>query len=651
MQNLQKNIDDKWDDCWPVSSLRPLTILDLISYVFFIKKLDDRELINKKLRGIQDSTFVYTKEVEEFTWSRLQNMDARQIHDLFTKENGIIDLMMRYAHSDSLYSDFFKAPLLLTPTPKLLLKVIEILNIIESSDTDTQAAISDYLFNKAANTGHNGQALIPENMARLMVAIAGPAAKEVTCDPSAGNGSLAINAARYIAGTNNSPVAPFENDAAAGMLITMESDLIQLRLAAMNMLLHGIKNPVAEILDILPGGNTRLPGKPTLILSNLFFTEVEGNMRVEGDRVKPGTRGREIVLLNLILENMGHGARAVVMVPEYLLKNMTPEIKKIRQDIINNYNLEGVIYLPSKSNSLFSGAGMLIFNKHESITTDHVWFCKMKTNREGTRNEESLPNGSRNDFLASAELYEENDILNQWKNRETPEINDPGNSFYITAYDIKDNDYNLNFNDYKLIQKGRKLNKKIENTDNKENPVLATRKEHLHDFFEDTVPVLEKKPGRKILSAVILALIVLSAATGIYFFYSKNNNFPAGGPGKLADSVSNVNIGNTAVQPQPGTKNRNKSTSGRKDVLKPSLKKNNVNTPAGVSKQYTVITKAYFYSEPNTGKRRSFYLQPRKDLVLNSTNEQNGFEYVVYVNKKGETTKGWLNKQDLQPVE
>ncbi len=31
--------------------------------------------------------------------------------------------------------------------------------------------------------------------------------------------------------------------------------------------------------------------------------------------------------------------------------------------------------------------------------------------------------------------------------------------------------------------------------------------------------------------------------------------------------------------------------------------------------------------------------------------EQNGFVYIIYVNKNGETTKGWINKKDLQPVQ
>ncbi|MEO8765607.1 MAG: N-6 DNA methylase [Ginsengibacter sp.] len=652
LQNLQRDIDEKWDECWPISSLRPLAILDLMSYIYFIKKLDDRELINKRLQGIQDEGFVYTKEVDEFSWSRLQNMDVQSIHDLFTGEHGMINLMTHYSRSNSLYSDFFKAPLILTPTPKLLLKVIELINVIESSDSAIQSGIGDYLFDKAGITGQDGQVFIPENIAWLMVAIAEPGIDDMTCDPSAGNGSLVINAARYISNRNNES-SKNESFGSRGMLKSMESDLLLLRLAAMNIMLHGIKDPGLEILDILPEGSTKLPEQTALIISNLFSVEGASNIQVEGDTLKSGRSGKEIVLLNLILDNMHPGGRAVVIVPEYVLNNIAPEIKKIRQDIINNYNLEGVIYLPQKNSSLFSRAGILIFNKHETVTTSNVWFWKMKASNERLENDKTLRSKVQNGLLSSSELFEVNDILNQWKNRAEIQPGDLENCFCITAYDIKDNDYKLNFSDYKIIQKNREINKTPGIADDKKNPVVSIKKEHLHHFFEDSVPLQKKKRRSKVLRAVIPILIIISGAASFYFFYPTNFNF-MNDPKKIVDSVSNTSLRDTSKRSISEPGNENKPATGRKDITKATIKNNKLNIsqdPPVFSTAYTVISKAYFYSAPDTAKRRSLFLDARKDLVLTSTNEQNGFEYVVYVNKKGQTTKGWLNKKDLQPVE
>ena len=66
----------------------------------------------------------------------------------------------------------------------------------------------------------------------------------------------------------------------------------------------------------------------------------------------------------------------------------------------------------------------------------------MKTSKEGKRNEQSLQNDAQNDFLASSELHEVNDILNQWKNREDIQINilnsnNPGNSFLYNSLRYK----------------------------------------------------------------------------------------------------------------------------------------------------------------------------------------------------------------------
>ncbi len=202
--HLQKRLDEKWNNCWPVSDLRPLALLDLISYLFFIKKLDDWELIHQKVKSAGSENFIYTKEMEEFTWSRLQNLNARQIQQLFNKEHGVIDLMNNYAHLNTLYSDFFKAPLLIDPTPKLIFNAIEIINIIETSDKISQGAIIEYLFSKSKLTAQNGHEFLPDYISSFIVSIAEPESNDVILDPSAGNGSLLINAYKYISDSNSS---------------------------------------------------------------------------------------------------------------------------------------------------------------------------------------------------------------------------------------------------------------------------------------------------------------------------------------------------------------------------------------------------------------------------------------------------------------
>jgi serine/threonine-protein kinase len=63
-----------------------------------------------------------------------------------------------------------------------------------------------------------------------------------------------------------------------------------------------------------------------------------------------------------------------------------------------------------------------------------------------------------------------------------------------------------------------------------------------------------------------------------------------------------------------------------------------------------VNDKAYFHNEPNEGSRRNAFINRWNNAILAALNEENNFIYVVYVNKEGQTSKGWLRKSDLSRI-
>jgi type I restriction enzyme M protein len=655
---LKKNIDQKWDNCWPVSSLKPLAVLDLIAYIFFIKKLDDHGLITKKLSVASADQFIYTREIEEFSWSKLKGADAQTIHELFTKKSGLLELMKLYGTSDSLYSKYFKIPSLVPPTSKLLINVIDIINEIESSDASTKTALVEYLFRKTEVTSQSGNEIISDFVSRLMVSIAEPTAEDLIWDPATGNGSLLISAANFIENSYSTFLKPEK-------LKGMESNVVQLRLAGMRMMLHGIKDPN---IDFSPTEEIQLTEKPSLILSNLLFTNIESNMAIEGEIPVPSSLKKEILLLEQILQNLPSGARAVILVPEILLKSKSAEMIKVRQNIVDDYHLEGVINLPQISNSLFSAAGILIFNK--SNETDNVWFCKMERSRKRRTVNESFAGNDKSDWLASVQLSEINDILNKWKHRSSSSANKTDNNFYITAYDIKENHYNLNINDYKLINPLAETNTETESISvDKKNPLIATRRENLHEFFETSTPLVEKKKKRRMLPAAILLIILLTGAF-FYFYNLKGNNLVKNLTGrfisqhKVADTLSkrkpadSTNLAKAnAIKTSP-TATQSSSNNNKKPVIDSvdssvvtDPEETKPNTDSTLPHGYTVVNKTWFYRTPDTTDQKNLFLEPRPNLVLTPTNEENGFVYVVYINKKGEATRGWLNKKDLARIQ
>jgi len=634
--NLKQLIDEKWDNCWPVSNLRPIAILDLAGYIYFLKKSDDLDLISKKVSSLKSSHFILTKEIEEFTWSQFKDMDAQAIHDLFTRQFGILDLMNEYAQSDFLYSRFFRTPLMLKPTSRLLLNVIELVNLIESSGTATQCEIIEYLLNKAQTTQNDPQ-FIPQYISTLMVSISEPRVDDLICDISSGNGSLLIDAAEYI--ENNQP---HSKQPLSRNLKGLESNASLLRIAGMRMMLHGMNEPDVELLTSTEVTFTQ---KPTLLISSLLpVANADHTFRED----EAADEQMEIILLNNILKNLEAGSRAIVLVSENLLKSFLPEFENIRKEMVDDTKLEGVIHLSPRSKS-YSAAGILIFNKHESETTSEVWFCKMEKPKKKRTINETIINSNQNEILLSEELAEVNVLFDQWKKRK--EISNR-NCFFINVYDIKKNNYNLNFNDYKLISSGLQSDNPVEKNDQIQadgKAIVATKKDSLQHFYAGPPPLKKRKRKRKVVSPLLLILILVITAGWSYLYYVKDHKKMTSYGMTDLDSVKTIS--NLPVQSSkipPGIKEKTKKKADTKNI---SPEVNKVEHLQNGSKRYTVVNKTYFHSAPDSSKRKSFYLQPRQDLVLIPTQEENGFVYVVYINKKGESTHGWLAKKDLEPVD
>lgn len=639
---LQKRLDEKWNNCWPVSDLRPLALLDLISYLFFIKKLDDWELIHEKVKAAAPENFIFTNEIETFTWSKLQTLNARQIQQLFSKENGVIELMNNYAQTNALFSDFFKAPLLIEPTPKLILNSIEIINIIETSDKISQGAIIEYLFSKSKITAQNGHEFLPEPISKLLVSIAEPSNEDVVLDPCVGNGSLLINSYRYISENNKLAKSAAFNHLNELKISGLETDLVQLRLAGINMVLHGIKNPK---IHFTPAKDKNFTHKPSLIISNLLFTSdgiAENN--TEALRLE-----KENSLLNEILESLNNSGRAIVLVPQTILNSGNPAIIKTRKHIVENFNLEGVITLAPKSDSMFSSACVLVFNRFHSTTSD-VWFYKWANKKKKTVHEALA---EKNSVTVDFELNELVEILNQWKSRKELRNDISRNSFFIPASHIKTNNYHLSFNDYKLIRQQDGMNEKNDETIVDESgKILAAKKENLHEFFETSAALPKEKTRNHLAPVLIILLILLTGAGAFYWFYLRNDHHHLYTGKKITDTSNSFKVSNVSENTPSDTTAKNENPASNpapQQVQNTDTASTSINSAEAT--KYTVINKAYFHYQPDSTKKKPVFLTPRKDLVLSPKEEKNGFVYVVYVNSRGESTHGWLSKKDLEAVE
>jgi type I restriction enzyme M protein len=686
---VRTNIDKSWEACWPTNSLRPLVLLDLISYLLFIKKLEENKLIpGKQLETFGDIP-VNKIDYGELSWKMLKDLDPQSLHRLFTKEVGIPDLMKSYGNSNRMYSIFVKEPLLLTPTARLLCNMVDIIKLMESEDEGVRALIFEYLINKAEVVAQNGQVYAPDYIVKLMVAMMQPASEDVIGDPSAGNGSFLVNSAMYIADKNSAAFSNLQNDAIANIYKGIECDLVQLRIGAMNMILHGIEDPKLEGLNVFSKTNLSLREQPTLILSNLFFESVEDKKAPVDPPAEQGeqaeSRRPEIRLLNLIVKNLQRGGRAAVICRENILYDNGAEIKTIRRHIIDDQKLEAVISLPGKAGSLFSNPCIIVFTKPQLGTTNKVWFYKMEPKNKGAVKKDSAEYLDEND--------EATDILARWKNeKEESDRSRTERSFYVPIDEIKNNNYNLSFYEYRKI--GQESIYALPETSvngKKSVPAEEIQKQVEAYAIESSEPPV--RAGKKYLRLFGSLLVIGITVASLYFVFSKNKSIDPVSPSvpaKITAAAPQVKqlppvnkvikkSAETGMLSQDQIKAILKDTAGilhfqnqqgdlavkTKEAKKPAVKFNNVavlvnkvnDKPAPVAApvedlniRYAVVDTTYFHDQPDEVTKRKSFLDPLNKNILTPIHDQNGYIFIVYTNHFGITSKGWINKKDLKPL-
>ena len=126
-----------------------------------------------------------------------------------------------------------------------------------------------------------------------------------------------------------------------------DMDRTMLRIGAMNMMTHGIDNPVIEYRDSLSDQNTD-KDKYSLVLANPPFKGSLDAETVSGDLLKVcKTKKTELLFLALFLRILKIGGRCACIVPDGVLFGSSKAHKSIRKEIVENQRLEAVISMPS----------------------------------------------------------------------------------------------------------------------------------------------------------------------------------------------------------------------------------------------------------------------------------------------------------------
>src|ERR1700761_7879446 len=141
---LRSKIDKVWEAFWTGGLSNPITVIEQMTYLLFIRRLDElqtqREQKATFLKKVVENP-IFKSGQQELRWSHFRNADPELMYRLFTKENGVFDFMKNLGEQGTAFTKFMKGATFMIPTPRLLALVVDMLNEINMEDRDTKGDV------------------------------------------------------------------------------------------------------------------------------------------------------------------------------------------------------------------------------------------------------------------------------------------------------------------------------------------------------------------------------------------------------------------------------------------------------------------------------------------------------------------------------
>ena len=447
--NTKSIIDRLWLNLATEGISNPLEAIEQITFLLFIKSLDDAELKRERDDNILGvvSKRVFDKEHQHCRWSIFRGFDATQMHE--NMQQSVFPFIKSLGdNQDSGYAKYMSDAMYKIPTAQLLQKLVDGIDSLPTESRDTKGDVYEYMLNKLSTSGTNGQFRTPRHIINMMVELMEPNVDDIVIDPACGTAGFLVSAEEYLRNNhqelfrNPNHREHFEKN----MFFGYDNDRTMLRISAMNLMQHGIENPNIDYKNSITKDNIDKE-IATLILANPPFKGMLDETQTSEDLLKLTKKSKktELLFLALFLRLLKTGGRCASIVPDGVLFGSSNSHKTIRKEIIENQKLEAIISMPSGVFKPYAGVStaIMIFTKTNTGGTDKVWFYDMTA--DGFSLDDQRQPVKENDIP---------DIINRFKNRNNEEEQNrkrTDKSFFVTKEEIVENDYDLSINKYKEI--------------------------------------------------------------------------------------------------------------------------------------------------------------------------------------------------------
>lgn len=489
---LKSNIDKLWEEFWTGGITNPLTVIEQITFLMYARLLDANETRDEKRSQRTGKPFTprFSDSEQHLRWKELAHQEsADKLLELV--RDGLFkyfrDSGKNHGGENTLFAEFMRDAQLMIQKPSLLQKAVTRIDKLPLDKGDTKGDLYEYLLGKLTTAGINGQFRTPRHIIRTMVEMTDPDKNARICDPACGTAGFLSTAYEFIlekysseAGTIRETVINEKGEEEEQITYTgdllgegrkhvdtdmfhgFDFDASMLRIAAMNLVMHGVKEPDIHYQDTLSQRFAeRFPQEAdngfNLILANPPF---KGSL--DEDDVEPEvlrivkTKKTELLFVARILKMLRLGGRAAVIIPDGVLFGSSKAHQQLRKTLIEDNQLEGIVSLPSGVFKPYAGVSTAILFFTKGGSTERVWFYDLKADGYSLDDKRTPLQGEGSNDLP--------DAIEQWKHyRKLVESNasveqilesygdKTDKAFVVDAEDIKSNKYDLSINRYKEV--------------------------------------------------------------------------------------------------------------------------------------------------------------------------------------------------------
>lgn len=427
-QDLRRKIDRITNILWAGGVTNPVTYIEQISFLIYLKLLDEEET-SRELRsrlGAGNGKLLFPDQAERFRWSKWRFKSGLELHNFIRDE--VFPYMGSLVKDEPQVAEYFRDARLEIAEIDVLKQVIDELDSIEfrKLGPDVKGDIFEYLLTHLGQSALNGQFRTPKQIRSFMVEMVDPEFGDTIDDPACGTAGFLIDAvdhllAKYSEKPQEMPIYGEEWLERKGLTLAeakqqmpnlqtyrkgagekipdwtlLEASIYgtdvsrqMMRIAMMNLVLHGIGKARLKRANVLSemGGLTEedLNRKYKVILSNPPFAGMLPKESIRND-LPTNSKKSELLFLGVMMESLAPGGRAAIVVPEGALFGSTGAHVELRKKLLQDFEVLAVVSLPPGVFKPYAGVktSVLVFRRptnppeNGKPATEKVWFYEIK---------------------------------------------------------------------------------------------------------------------------------------------------------------------------------------------------------------------------------------------------------------------------------